>query len=191
MLMGIQIWYAWYRPGYSVPAFPAIEFLVVSSAWFVIETFPNHRAQLRTMLGIFIAALVIASLPPFERLSRDQYFQMSELTQIDSDMDRSVRVPAIVLFHFTPGLDNAEEEPVYNSEVENPLEAQIIRAHDRNEDDSVLLTSADRNRDVYSYLQKADPNRAVYLYNRNGRHAELRYLGQPAQIMARIGQEKP
>jgi hypothetical protein len=179
----VYAFYPWWIVYYATPVVPAVLLLILSPVQWLCENFPNHRGRIRTTLGISIAALAVASLPQFDRLMNDQYFHMTELADIDADLSANVAPPAIVLFHFTAGMDNPEEEPVYNSDVAWPDDAPIIRAHDRNLDISAIGTAADENRPLYEYYGKIAPERVIYLYDRNGRHPILRRLGTPNDLL--------
>ncbi|MDP9174742.1 MAG: hypothetical protein M3O30_12865 [Planctomycetota bacterium] len=177
-------------PTYLVTLSPAMALMPVLPIQFLCDVFPRRKPLVRTLLGLSILFLVIASMPQFDRLVHDQYFEMHEGEAINSTLAKEVSPPAVVLFHFNLNAqmegklvtNNADEEPVYNSDVAWPDDAPIIRAHDLNARVTAIGTKNDRNRPLYGYYAKSGPSRVFYLYDRLDGTGKLTRLGTASEL---------
>jgi hypothetical protein len=188
--------FSWVLPHYYVAIMPATILLSVLPIRFLTDTFPNRAAMIRTMMGLSIIGLALAAMPQFDRLVHDQYFQYSELDQIDKDLAANVAPPAVVMFHFNRDAtidgkkvrNNPSEEPVFNPDVAWPDDAPVIHARDLNADVSVIGHPGDRDRPLYVYYSRLAPARVFYLYNRGGGNGRLKRLGTPEELLRATGE---
>jgi hypothetical protein len=191
-LLGMS-WYAftWDLPHYYVMVMPAMILWAVLPIRFLTDIFPRRAEMIRTMIGLGILALALTWMPMFNRMIHDPYFEAPELAAINANLAREVRGPAVVMFHFdsnapTGGLgitNNPSEEPVFNSQVIWPDDAEVIRARDLNADISVAGTPADQNAPLYAYYAHLSPERIFYLYDRTD--GKVTRLGTALEILAR------
>jgi hypothetical protein len=183
--------FSWVLPHYFVAVMPATILLSVLPIRFLTDTFPKRAAMIRTMMGLAMIALSLAAMPQFDRLIHDQYFDVPELEQIDTDLAANVSASAVVMFHFNRDAlidgkkvtNDSFEEPVFNSDVAWPDDAAIIRARDLNADVSAIGHPGDRDRPLYEYYLRLAPARVFYLYNRGGGNDRLIRLGTAQQLL--------
>jgi len=133
-------------------------------------------ASTATMLAL--AAVSVTALPEFHPKQRDDIeFPVARFNY--EVLPKLVSTPALVLYHYEPGvyasgLVNFHDEPVYNVDVAWPDDAPIIRAHDLGARDPQII-------DYYAQIQ---PDRNVYLVNR----ADLKviYLGMAGDVSRKL-----
>lgn len=172
-------------PTYLAVLVPAVALLAVLPIQFLCEAFPGHQPLIRTMMGLAILSLTAASMPWFDRLVHDQYFDMHENETIDRALRENVSPPAVVLFHFNRDAlidgrrvtNNPDEEPVYNFDAIDPDQSPIIRAHDLNTNVDSIGMPGDANLRLYAYFSRTSPQRIFYLYNRGDGSGKLIRLG--------------
>ena len=80
------------------------------------------------LVTLFIAILSVTETAEINRLVADEIFEAPPLVTIEQRLDALPHKPAVVLFHFDPAKNNPHEEPVYNTDVAWPDDAQVIRA---------------------------------------------------------------
>jgi hypothetical protein len=192
-LLGMS-WYAftWDLPHYYVMVMPAMILWTVLPIRFLTDVFPRRAAMIRTMIGLGIVALALTWMPMFNRIIHDPYFEARELATINANLEREVRGPAVVVFHFdshapTGGMgvaNNPSEEPVFNSQVIWPDDAEVIRARDLNRDMSAIGKPNDLNAPLYAYYARLSPLRVFYLYDRAD--GKVRRLGTGQEMLTRI-----
>src|SRR5262249_31002620 len=139
--------YAFFLAHYPITAAPAILLNVLAGAHVVSRTWPRAYPILRTFLTASLVMLSITELPECNRVIRDEMFDAPHLAQIDEAIAQLPHKPAIVLFRFAPSV-TSEEEPVYNTDVINPDDAIVIRAHDLGA----------RNIELFNYYSTRAPN---------------------------------
>jgi hypothetical protein len=119
-----------------------------------------------------LALLAIGSLPQFDRHISDEPYRTPLLDHVEQALAQ-VPTPAVVFFHFTPGV-NVHEEPVYNMAALSPDDAPIIRAHDLGR----------RNGELLQYYALRQPDRAYYIMDcRTGAIYPLGNALQAAVVM--------
>jgi len=184
-------------PHYVVVVLPAMILLCLLPIRFLTGTFPKQAAMVRTMVGLGMIALTLVSLPQFNRVVHDQYFETPELGEIDQALSRQVSPPAVVMFHYNRDAliggkkvtNDPTQEPVFNSSVAWPDDAAIIRAHDLNADVSMVGKPGDLDRPLYEYYARIDPQRVFYLYDRGGLTTKLRRLGTARELAQKLNQQ--
>jgi 4-amino-4-deoxy-L-arabinose transferase-like glycosyltransferase len=158
--------YTFSVPQYVVIGAPAAALGVVLASEACGRAWPKRSDLIVTAISIAIVGLTCTQLPQFNRIVLDDRYRPSEPRQVAMELSSLDRTPAVVLFHFTPGVDNVHFEPVYYIDVAWPDAARVIRAHDL----------GSRNREIFQYY----PDRAFYMCN--PRSAPPRFLGYGREL---------
>ncbi|HEY7087682.1 MAG TPA: hypothetical protein VH518_06300, partial [Tepidisphaeraceae bacterium] len=168
--------YAFSLPHYGIICMPAVILTTLLGARSIETAWPQPgvRRALAMMLTLFIAILSITQMAEFNRLVKDEVFDPDVLRNVTRAEASLPHKPAVILFHFPPN-GSPHEEPVYNTGVSWPDDAEVVRAHDLGE----------RNIEIFRYYANHQPQRAFYLYDRAD--DSLRFLGF-APDLARGGQ---
>jgi hypothetical protein len=137
---------------------PAVILAILLGAQ-TIHTLPNrgggfsrHRFATVT-LTLFIAGNAVAALPQFTG-TNDTPINTPLLQAVNEQLAALPHQPAVVLFTFDPRR-NLDEEPVYNTDVAWPDDAEVIRAHDLGA----------MNRELFEYYARHQPQRIFYRFD--------------------------
>lgn len=156
---------------YAIPLIPSVLLLlllglnVLSRAWPRLEPF----------LVVVVVATALTSLWEINHLLvRDPQKQVVD-EALPSEMLRKVHdlygERAVVLFRWSPG-QNWKAEPVYNSEVAWPDEAEVIKAHDLGQ----------RDVEIINYYAKLQPDRVFFVWEQKGNEMSLRRIASAAAL---------
>jgi hypothetical protein len=173
LFFGLYLLYPWYLPHYTVIAAPPAALAVVIGADQVRRAFPRAAASVGTFLTIAIALLALGTMPELNPDARDD-FPTPHLDAINAELAALPHRPAVVLFKFQRG-SNLHEEPVYNTDVAWPDDAQVVRAHDLGQEPNLALLR---------YYAERQPGRHVYLFDRAVN--DVTYLGQAGPLWAQL-----
>lgn len=149
--------YTFSEANYIVVLAPAGALLIVLSIDAISRAFDRYRSIFTCFLTVLLIGFCILRLPQVDRFQVDDRFMPPEPKRYSEALDSLAHKPALVLFHFTPGVDNPQIEPVYNTDVAWSDDAEVIRAHD--------LGNA-RNPEIIRYYAQRQPQRAVYRFDR-------------------------
>lgn len=161
-LGGFALYYFFFD-WYCMAVAPAMVVGVVLGFHVLCQTWPRRRWLGVMLIGVLLAAAGVA-LPRAVRERADEPMQLIDQETINNTLAGSVQTPAIVLFHYEPGV-NLDAEPVYNTDTLNPDDAPIVRAHDLGE----------RNGELYRYYAQRRPDRNIYRYDLGTN--SIHYLG--------------
>jgi hypothetical protein len=166
----LYIPYAFFFPGYTLVAAPALVLSPLIVARALPQLWPRARPALIAGLSMFVASLALAALPQWDASVNDDLFSAPFLGSVNRQL-ASIPTPAIVLFRFSPA-HNLNEEPVYNAGVAWPDDAMVIRAHDR---------GPQQDQQLFRYYAARQPDRLVYRFDEqdNSLHA----LGTVAKLV--------
>jgi len=147
---------------YCVLVAPAVIVGILLGGRAMADAWPRFGPQIRSG---FAALIVMISLTSFWEINRliapsgfaisDETFRSVKLRLVHDHLADSVTAPAVVLFTYHPGGKDYVEEPVYNTDVAWPDDAQIIRAHDL----------GPRNHEIFEYFARTQPNRTFYRFD--------------------------
>jgi hypothetical protein len=160
--------YIWILPHYAMIIIPALFMTILLGARRLEDCWPPIRRYVGTFFTLGLVILSVTETFEFNRLVRDELFDPSGLRDIQNKLEKLEHKPAVVLFHFPPE-GNPHEEPVYNTDVAWPDDAEIIRAHDLGEQ---------KNEELYRYYAQHEPNRAFYIYDRADGSIQFRGFGR-------------
>jgi hypothetical protein len=151
--------FVFFRKQYAAVILPTVFVATLLGARTVGRTFPNWRPMWTTFITLALALLAIAHLPEFNgsNKSPDQLNPTPILSAFESQVRKLPHKPAIVLVYHAPNQNIPRHEPVYNTDVPWPDDAQVIRAHD--------LGDA-RNAELFAYYAKRQPDRYVYRFDK-------------------------
>jgi hypothetical protein len=152
----LYLGYAFFLEHYALSIAPAVFLLIVLAPSAVERAWPRFRRRIATAFTLGVVALTATSLYEVTGIT-DESFPSPVLRAVNENLPALTNdEPAIVLFRFHPGVNNPQEEPVFNADVPWPDNAPVVRAHDL----------GDRNRELFEYYARRSPDRAVYLYDR-------------------------
>jgi len=118
---------------------------------------PGARRSVTWLVGAAVAGLVLGAYPQLRaNPPADEWAFWPLLRLIDARLEELGHKPAVVLFRFDAENGNPHIEPVYNTDVAWPDDAQVIRAHD---------LGAERNQKLFEYYARQKEDRAVYLFD--------------------------
>jgi hypothetical protein len=160
----LYIPYVFFFPHYVVTAAPA----VIVGSLLAGRAIAGGRRSVDAFLMLLIAGLAIAALPQWELWTEDP-FRADLLASVNDQLAHLPHRPAVVLFTYDPKR-NTHEEPVYNSDVAWPDDAEVIRAHDRGAE----------NQAVFDYYALHQPSRFFYRFDERDR--TLHALGTAAEL---------
>jgi hypothetical protein len=140
---------------YAIPIIPAVILLVLLGAEAIASASPRYQPQLRSVLTVLIVGTSLTSLWEISRLI-DSHWHTDE--SLESPLLQKAHSlwgeKAIILFRWSPP-QNWKAEPVYNSEVLWPDDADVIRAHDLGPRDAELI----------EYYAKRQPDRILFIWD--------------------------
>jgi hypothetical protein len=152
IFLGLYFFYAFFLEHYALTVTPAVSLVIVLAVLVLERAWP----WIGPAVAVGVVALAVTSLYEFTRVSDDSFPSPVLRTLNDRLADLVSGERAIVLFRFHPGVNNPQEEPVFNTDVAWPDDAVMIRAHDLGE----------RNGELFAYYARRAPGRVVYLYDR-------------------------
>ncbi|HEY0008038.1 MAG TPA: glycosyltransferase family 39 protein [Tepidisphaeraceae bacterium] len=159
-----------YLPHYPAVIAPAVLLIVLQGCRGMYAHGVKWRWIGAAATGL-CASAAVATLPPFQGWD-DVGPSWPDSTWANEQMPKDVQAPAIVLFHYSPGVSTYHDEPVYTASAAWPDDAPIIRAHN---------LGPERNRDLVKYYAEGQPDRGVWLFDRGSR--KLLYLGNVRSLL--------
>lgn len=164
LFVGLYLFYTIFLEHYAIAVIPAVAMVCLLGVRIVGETVPRFGRSISAALTLFVAAACITSfweinrfIAPPEKQIDDETIRSPMLREMEQDIPYAsdLKKPAVFLFRYHPG-DNFFEEPVYNTGVAWPDDAEIIRAHD---------LGPLRDREIVSYYAARKPVREFYLFD--------------------------
>jgi hypothetical protein len=160
---------------YAIPVIPAVILLVLLGAKIIPDLLPRYETQIRSAIAAMIVASAVTSLWEVNQLIvRDPQKQVSD-EPLPSALLRTVHdlhgERAVILFRWDRR-QNWKAEPVYNSEVSWPDDAEVVRVHDLGSRDTALI----------EYYAARQPDRILFIWDQ--KRDELRRIG-PMSNLAR------
>ena len=154
----LYLFYPIFLEHYATTVIPAAILMALLGVNAISGAWPRVAPQLNAALAVLIVVSCLTSLWEINQLIvNDARKQIIDETFF-SDMLRRVHdlygQRAVVLFRRSPGL-NWSEEPVYNSSVAWPDDAEIIRAHDL----------GPRDWQIVDYYAKRQPDRVFFVWD--------------------------
>lgn len=159
--MALHVLYVFKLPHYVVPMIPAIATMTLCGVDALRNAWPRMRHQVTCFAAFAIVIISFTETAEFNRLVRDRWFKATELEQINRLMMELPEKPAVVLFRYEASI-SSEVEPVYNTDVAWPDDAEVVRAHDLGE----------RNIEIFRYYAQRQPQRVFYRYDRKSQTLE-------------------
>ena len=150
--------YTFFLDHYAMVLAPAVALLVLLGWRAVARAVPpGARRSVTWLVGAAVAGLVLGAYPQLRaNPPADEWAFWPLLRLIDARLEELGHKPAVVLFRFDAENGNPHIEPVYNTDVAWPDDAQVIRAHD---------LGAERNQKLFEYYARQKEDRAVYLFD--------------------------
>ena len=153
---------------YAAAVIPAVLLSVLLGLYAVGDTWPRRRDHVMAAGVLVLAAAALTSLYEFNPVATaltpagkrhlhaidDETFRSPTL-RFAKQVEGMVEKPAVILFRYSPGV-NVIEEPVYNTGVAWPDDAEVVRAHDLGE----------RNGEIFRYYAARQPERTFYRFDR-------------------------
>ena len=151
---------------YAIPIIPAVLLCILLGVQTVARAWPRYTGALTAALTCGIVAAAVTGTWEVNHLIvtgkrqqvTDEPLPSSYLREIH---DRIQGRRAVVLFQYSPG-DNWKEEPVYNSDVAWPDNAEVVRAHDL----------GPRDQEIVEYYARRQPDRMFFTVRRDPRSAQ-------------------
>lgn len=149
---------------YAIALMPTVAILCLLGIEVIGDALPPFRKQIVGALTILVVVACVTSFWEINRLIAptgkqidDETIHSPMLRQINEDIPaaQDLKKPAVFLFRYHPG-GNFFEEPVYNTGVAWPDDAEIIRAHD---------LGPQRDREIVGYYAASKPVREFYLFD--------------------------
>ncbi|HXE53392.1 MAG TPA: glycosyltransferase family 39 protein [Tepidisphaeraceae bacterium] len=159
---------------YSVPIIPAVLLLVLLGANAVADALPSTRGQIGAALVAGIVAAAVTSLWEINHvLVANPAHQITDEPMPSALLRKAHDVltgeRAVVLFRYAPN-HNWKAEPVYNSDVTWPDDAEVVRAHDLGA----------RDVEIVKYYAQRQPDRTFFVWDLG--KDELRRIGTAADL---------
>jgi hypothetical protein len=149
---------------YAIALIPAAAMLCLLGIGVIADAMPPFRKQIVGALTILVVVGCATSFweinrliaPPGKQID-DETIHSPMLRQINEDIPaaQDLKKPAVFLFRYHRG-GNFFEEPVYNTGVAWPDDAEIIRAHD---------LGPLRDQEIVAYYAARKPVREFYLFD--------------------------
>ena len=168
VFLALYIFNPFFLEHYAIPIIPAVVLCLLLGVETVGRAWPRLANVVVPALtcGI-IAAAVTGTWEVNHLIVRDPGQQVSDEPLPSSYLrelhDRLRGRPAVVLFQYSPG-DNWKEEPVCNSEVAWPDDAEVVRAHDL----------GPRDHEIVEYYGSRQPDRMFFTVSRDRRTGQRR-----------------
>jgi hypothetical protein len=167
---------------YAIVLIPAVILCLLLSVRVMAEAWPRYR---NSIVSGLTSLIVIAALTGFWEINHlivtDPRKQVSDEPLPSKLVQHSYAlhgIRAVVLFRWDP-TRNWKEEPVFNSGVAWPDDAEVIRAHDLGARDSEIV-------DYYGRIQ---PDRTFFLWDQ--KIDELRTLGPAGELRKALQAGQP
>jgi hypothetical protein len=160
-------------PWYPITVVPAVLLMVMASFRLAERVWPRAAASFSVLSVILPLGLAMGTLPELNTKVTDTRVTTPLMHWVYDELPGKVQRPALVLFTYKRGVDDFNQEPVYNIDVVNIDDAPIIKAHD---------LGAARNTEIIRYYAERQPNRRVYLCDRATR--TLTDLGPAGALIA-------
>jgi hypothetical protein len=184
----LYAFYTIFLEHYAIILMPAAAMVCLLSIEVIGDAVPAMRQSVIAGLAVLIAGTCLTSFweinrliaPPGKQID-DETIRSPMLREINHIPDASdLKRPAVFLFRYHPG-DNFFEEPVYNTDVAWPDDAEIIRAHD---------LGPERDREIVAYYAAQKPSRQFYLFDSKAAVPinDLGSTDDPAQILRNLDQ---
>jgi hypothetical protein len=168
LFLGLYALYPYYMTYYALAIAPCVIVLVLSG----VRAIARSRVM-NVMMFTATVAVCASALPETSFTFGEELDAIPGLGNINQQLPLRAKPPAVVLFAYTEGA-SPHEEPVYNYDVADPLDAPIIRAHD---------LGAERNRQIIDYFAQRHPETNFYRFDRGAR--QLEFLGTAGQLQNR------
>ena len=137
------------------------------------RSFPSAREVVTCFCALLVVGLVATRLPEINRSVHDQISPTPILHDFQKVVAELPHKPAVVFVKYDrTDRDSWAQEPVYNTDVAWPDDAEVVRAHDLGA----------KNGELIAYYAGRAPDRWVYLYDKSAR--ELKLLGKAGEIAA-------
>jgi 4-amino-4-deoxy-L-arabinose transferase-like glycosyltransferase len=132
------------------------------------------RAAVTSGSVLLVLLLVVMKLPEINRSVSDQMTPTPILHDTNVAIASLTHRPALVFITYHPeDPDSWSQEPVYNTDVVWPDDAEVVRAHD---------VGAKENAKLVAYYANLSPRRWVYIYDKSTR--QLRSLGWASSVVS-------
>lgn len=160
----LYAFYTIFLEHYAIAIMPATAMVCLPGIDEIGDAAPKFRRSIVSALAMFITVACITSFWEINRLIapagkqiEDETIRSPMLRGIEQDIPNAadLKKPAVFLFRYHRG-GNFFEEPVYNTGVAWPDDAEIIHAHD---------LGAHRDREIIEYYANRKPVREFYLYD--------------------------
>lgn len=188
----LYAFYPMFLEHYAIALIPAGAMTCLLGIEAVGGAIPRFRKPIVSSLTILVTVACVTSFwevnrliaPPGKQID-DETIHSPMLRQINLDIPAAsdLKKPAVFLFRYRPG-QNFFEEPVYNTDVAWPDDAQIIRAHD---------LGPRRDRQIVSYYAARKPVREFYLFDAKSPQpiTDLGSTAEPQQILQALDAAEP
>jgi hypothetical protein len=186
--VALYAFYTIFLEHYAIILMPAVAMVCLLSVRVIAQALPpTLRRSTGAALTVLIAASCLTSFWEINRLIAPPGKQVDD-EPIRSAMLRDfsqkipyasdLQKPAVFLFRYHKG-DNFFEEPVYNTDVAWPDDAEIIRAHD---------LGPQRDREIVKYYAGRTPVRHFYLFDSKApvTIVDLGSADHPAQVLQNL-----
>jgi hypothetical protein len=168
LFLALYALYPYFMTYYALAIAPCVIVLALCA----LHTIAARSSGLKVFTFAGTVAICIAALPETRFDFGEELHALPALGRINQQLPLTARPPAVVLFTYTDGA-SPHEEPVYNYDVANPLDAPIIRAQD--------LGDA-RNQELIDYFAARRPQTNIYRFDRAAR--QLHFLGTADRLRA-------
>ena len=168
VFLALYVFNPFFLEHYAIPIIPAVVLCMLLGVEAVGQAWPRLANVLVPALTCGIVAASVTGVwevnhlivrGPRQQVS-DEPLPSSYLRELH---DRLRGRPAVVLFQYSPG-DNWKEEPVCNSEVGWPDDAEVVRAHDL----------GPRDQEIVEYYANRQPDRMFFTVSRDRRTGQRR-----------------
>lgn len=166
VFLALYALYPYYMTYYALAIAPCVIVVALAGARVVAK----WRAM-NVFVMSAIAAICLAALPETRLDFGEELDAIPGLGKVNQLLPQTAKPPAVVLFAYTDGA-SPHEEPVYNYDVANPLDAPIIRAQD--------LGDA-RDRQIIAYFAQHRPRTNFYRFDRG--MGQLKFLGTAEELV--------
>jgi hypothetical protein len=174
--------YTFFLDHYAVVVAPALVLRVLLGWRAAARAAPaGARRGATWLLGAAVVGLVLGAYPQLRtNPPADEWAFAPILRLVDGRLAQLGQGPAVVLFRFDAEHGNPHIEPVYNTDVAWPDDAQVVRAHD---------LGPERNRRLFEYYARQKEDRAVYLFDMAATKLQNppEYLGTARELAKRGG----
>lgn len=175
--LALYSFYCFYIASYPVAVLLPSVVVLVLGVREVPLLVPRWRRGAAVFAPLGTVAVAVGSWPLVNDRSVSRDTEFSEFRAIDQMIAELPQKPAAVLFRWSEQL-SLHVEPVYNTDVAWPDDAEIVRAHDL----------GPRNSKLVEYYAKRQPQRHLYIYDRA--QQTRTHLGTVAEVWSRLEGER-